>query len=694
VGRGSVLVDLAAVAFVATTAVAGASLTLSGSGSATPLEAVGFGLVVLWGGAGVVVGRRSGERRLGGLFSVAALVGSIALAASRLAVRGSSSQRRVAEALASVALPLLIAATVQVMLSLPAGNLTSSARRIVTGVGYGLAVIAGVEAVVVGRSYGPISLTACWAATVLCVLPSVWRRYRWMLPRERDRLRWMTIGAVVAFDGVIVATVLHLLVGWPASLGVVAAGITAALPVTVMAGYVPALARRGGRALVQVLAIAGFTLVVCAIYLVVVFGLAGSPTGTGDREVLGVSMVAAAVAAIGYVPARARLLGVATHLVYGKRQPPDEVLRTFGSKLKRSISLDELLLQLAESLRASMALSGAAIYTGSGEILHQVVSVPDTGPRSIVLTSRERPVLSRAGVSGNAWAGMWLPALLEQRGTAQLRVVPVSHAGELLGLIVVERASAADPFSDADDRVLDDLAREVALALHNAQLDNALQSTLDELRAQAETLRESRARIVASGDEERRRVERNLHDGAQQHLVALAINLRLARDMVDDDVAAAMEMLDQLSVEVGETIRELRELAHGIYPPLLVDGGLAAALRATIRRNPLPVEVIADGICRYRPEVEAAVYFCCLEALQNAAKHAPDATGVVVKLWEERDELLFSVTDDGPGFDVQRAHQGHGFVNMSDRLGAIGGRVSWESAPGHGAQVRGSVPRM
>ena len=158
---------------------------------------------------------------------------------------------------------------------------------------------------------------------------------------------------------------------------------------------------------------------------------------------------------------------------------------------------------------------------------------------------------------------------------------------------------------------------------------------------------------MASGDAERRRIERNLHDGAQQHLVALAVNLRLARDIITDDSDAGLEMLDQLADEVQETIQEVRQLAHGIYPPLLVDSGLVEALRAAANRSPLPVDISADGIGRYPSETEAAVYFCCLEALQNAAKHAPDAH-VDLRLWEEAGGLLFTVADDGPGFDPDR----------------------------------------
>ena len=196
---------------------------------------------------------------------------------------------------------------------------------------------------------------------------------------------------------------------------------------------------------------------------------------------------------------------------------------------------------------------------------------------------------------------------------------------------------------------------------------------------------------MASGDAERRRFERNLHDGAQQNLVALAVSLRLARDVLADEPEAAGEMLDQLAEDLKTTIQELRDLAHGIYPPLLADSGLGRALEAAASRSPLAVTVLAPDIGRYSAEVEAAVYFCCLEALQNAAKHAPGAT-VTIRLWAESGGLLFAVTDDGPGFDVASARAGHGYTNMADRLGAIGGTVRWLSQPGEGATVQGSIP--
>lgn len=239
--------------------------------------------------------------------------------------------------------------------------------------------------------------------------------------------------------------------------------------------------------------------------------------------------------------------------------------------------------------------------------------------------------------------------------------------------------------------MLTDLAREVGLALHNVQLDSALQTTLAELRVQAAELRESRARIVASGDAERRRLERDIHDGAQQNLAALAIELRLAHDLIGTDPAGAAKMIDGMNAEVQNTIRDLRELAHGIYPPLLADGGLGPALDAAAARSPLEVSVDVGTANRFDQNTEAAIYFCCLEALQNSAKHAPGATAKV-RVWCDSATLFFRVVDDGPGFDPGTTPRGHGLVNMADRLGAIGGSVRWSSSPGEGVEVSGEVP--
>jgi signal transduction histidine kinase len=668
-------------------------LRISVPGGSPPVDVVAFGLTIVWALVGFVdtgarerVGKASPYHLLAGLDAFVAMV---ALTAGREAVKAHASGAT--RGLATMAAILVTAISFHFLLALPDGRLHDSLRRGAAIAGYAGAAAVGLALVAADRPFTVTDGAISWTIAALVVIAPMRARYAASIGARRERLQWFGIGVALAATAALVVTVLHLLVGWPGQLGAVAAAATVLVPLGLLAGESGRLRPHGSRVLVQVLAVLGFVVVVSVIYLVVVLGLGHAPKTAADKDALALTMVATVVAALIFVPVRERFVQSATRFVYGAREAPDEVLRTFGSRLTRAIPMDELLLQLAESLRKTMTLVSAEVYTGTGEVLERTASVPDAGPGSIVVTPRERPVVTRAGVSGTAWASIWLPALLQGREKEQIRVAPVSHAGELLGLVVVERTTDASAFSEDDDRVLADLARQVGLALHNSQLDTALQTTLDELRKQADALRESRARIVASGDAERRRVERNLHDGAQQHLVALAVNLRLARDIIVDDTEAGLEMLEQLAGEVQETIQELRELAHGIYPPLLVDSGLVEALRAAANRNPLPVEIESDGIGRYSSETEAAIYFCCLEALQNAAKHAPESH-VQVRLWEESGGLLFTVTDDGPGYEAAKATKGHGYVNMADRLGAIGGTVRWDSEVGKGSVVRGSVP--
>jgi signal transduction histidine kinase len=672
---------------VATVAVAAAGLRVSGL---DVIDATGFALAIAWAIAGLVTAR-SADRTAAWLIALGALTGTVGLTAARIGA-SEGDARGPGRVLATLAACGVIAVSFHYLLALPDGRLGRPGRRILAGLGYASAAGTGIALVIAGRPFTLMAGTVIWPVAVACALPATRMRYLRAGGRDKERLQWLGAGLVVAASVALISAVLHLLVDWPGPADAVAAGAALVIPLALILAESPPLARHGGRVFVQALAIAGSGAIVAAIYLVIVLGLGNAPGDPENRRVLGMSMLAAAVAAIGFLPARGRLMASATRFVYGTREAPGEALRTFGSRMTRAVAMDELLLQLAESLRKTMQLTCAEIYTGLGDVLERAVSVPDAEPKSIVLTDRERPVVARAGVSGSAWASVWLPSLLDGREQAQLRVAPISHAGELLGLIVVERPARADTFTDEDDRVLTELARQAGLAFHNSQLDSALQTTLDALRRQADELRESRARIVASGDAERRRVERNLHDGAQQHLVALAINLRLTRDIVAEDPEGAGEMLGQLAEDVQTTIKELRELAHGIYPPLLADNGLGDALRAAASRSPLSVRVaVADEVGRYPAEVETAIYFACLESLQNAAKHAQGAT-VDLRLWTESGGLLFSVADDGPGYDAAVARRGHGYVNMADRLGAIGGTVRWDSTPDHGSSVSGSVP--
>lgn len=637
-------------------------------------------LVVTWALTGAILAGR-GPERLAVVVAGAAAVGGVCTATD------SSADLAWLHAIAASMVP---AAALHLELVVPNGTLARPSHRHLVIAGWAVAAAIGLALGAGDRVPSVAGVSAGVVCALLIGLPIAHQRYRSSTGAARQRLQLIGCAMAIIIEVALVVAALRLLVDWPAHAGEVAAAATALIPLALAAGTSTKISRNVDRVLVHTVSATGLTAVVVAVYLVIVIGLGRAPADS-ERTLLVLSMLAAAVASIAYVPARERLAETANRLVYGERHPPDEVLRTWGSRLSRSIPMDELLLQLAESLRKVLVLRRAEIWTGTPDRLELVVSVPDRNAPPLLLGPQESPVVTRAGVTGNAWLEVWLPSLLAGREPSQLRVAPAAHSGTLLGLLVIERAADGDVFTDEDDRVLTELARQVGLALHNVQLDSALQESLENLKQANDDLQASRARIVATGDAERRKIERNLHDGAQQHLVALAVNLRLTKDMLGDDPEGAAEMLDALADSVKDTIQELRNLAHGIYPPLLMDSGLPEALRAAASRSPLDTSVDADGIGRYPSEVEAAVYFCCLEALQNAGKHAPEAE-VRIIVRETVGKLHFEVGDDGPGFDATTAKAGHGFMNMSDRVGAIGGTVDWRSAPGAGTTVLGEIP--
>jgi signal transduction histidine kinase len=211
----------------------------------------------------------------------------------------------------------------------------------------------------------------------------------------------------------------------------------------------------------------------------------------------------------------------------------------------------------------------------------------------------------------------------------------------------------------------------------------------DEVRLELEELRASRARVMARADGERRRIERGLHDGVQQHLVALAVNLQLARDLADSDPAAVKTFLEEIAQDVRDALESVRALAHGIYPPLLLDRGVADALRGAAAGLDIParVEATAD---RYPPDVEAAVYFCCLHAL-DAVEQAGPETQATVRVWPEHESLLFEVLVDGSVAGHDETERGSALTGMKDRLGAVGGRLEVSTEPGR-TRVLGTIP--
>jgi len=567
----------------------------------------------------------------------------------------------------------------------------------ILGVG---AVVALVESSHTGLRRGPLLVEG--AVFVGVGLLGFAARCRAASPLERARLQWLGWSLVVAATVGLAALGFDAILAVPRQPAVIALGAVALVPLaSVLATYDWAVAAID-RVLVRTIVLAGLVTLVVGVYLAVVIGLGHVPTSR-DRDVLSLSMVAAGLAAMLTIPARRRLEEIGNQRVYGARHAPDEPLRTFASRMSRAIPLDELLLQLAESLHKSLQLRVAEVWTGTDGVLDRAASVPDRGRGRILLAAEELRVVARSHVSGAAWAQVWIPAVMVGRTATIIRVAAVSHLGDLLGLLVVERAADQRAFTDEDDRVLAELARQLGLALHNVRLDSALQASLDELRVRNDELRASRARIVAASDDSRRQIERNLHDGAQQHLVAMAVKIGLARQLLEADPTVAATMLEELRADVQETLTELRELAHGIYPPLLRDRGLPEALQTAANRATLATTVRADELGRYPEGIETAVYFCCLEAMQNAGKHAGEGAEVVVTVQVEgahlgddgpnADGVLhFEVRDDGAGFDVGAGGAGHGFVNMRDRLGAIGGALAVTSAVGEGTTIVGTVP--
>lgn len=661
------------------------ALVLSRAREAQALISLGGGLTAAWGVAAALLGRKPATRRLGawvGVFALLASAGAFGVAflhgTARLAGRA---------ALAG----FVPAAALHVLLAMPGGSLGTTARRVLAAFGWA----AGITVAAAHWSQRPASpvwpAVALSAAAGVAGVPLMLARAGRGAPGDRRRIKWLSWGLVVAAGTAGALLVLRALVAWPAHAGEIAAAATVLISLSLALSSFERLDPTIDGLLALTFSVAGLGGLVGAAYITIVLGLGRAPK-PGERTLLTLSMVAAGVVALLYVPTRARLARVANRFVYGEQNAPGDVIRTFGSRLSRAVPMDELLLQMAESLRKTMRLDAVEVWTGSGGRLERAVSDPDRGSARITLNPAEEPVVARAGVSGPAWMKVWLPQFLAGRTSPNIRLAPVTHSGQLLGLILVERTEDARPLADEDERTLTELARQIGLALHNVQLDSALQASLDEVRRHAEALQASRKRIVTAADAERRRIERNLHDGAQQHLVALAVKARLARQFADSNLEQAKAILEELSGNVTDTLNELRALAHGIYPPVLADRGLPDALAGAVTRSTVPAKAEAAGLRRYPQEIEAAVYFCALEALQNAAKYAGAGASASVRVWEEAGALLFEVTDDGAGFDTSKGGLGAGFTNMSDRLGALGGTLRVEAAPGRGTKVSGMIP--
>ncbi|CAN5836454.1 hypothetical protein BH23ACT1_BH23ACT1_02590 [soil metagenome] len=400
---------------------------------------------------------------------------------------------------------------------------------------------------------------------------------------------------------------------------------------------------------------------VTAVYVAVVVGLGAAFGSTGERD-LPLSIAATALVAVAFQPARQRVQTAVNRLVYGKRASPYEVLANFSQRMGELLGNREVLDQTAQLLGEATGAARAEVWLRSGEVVRAVACWPDgsCSTEALALDQAEDWLAERASLS-----------------------VPVRQRGELLGALTVE-TRAGESVRPVEVRLASDLAAQAAHVLGNVRLTEELVRRLEDLRA-------SRQRLVSAQDEERRRLERNLHDGAQQHLVALRVHLGLAAAAIDEGPEQVRMLLEESQQVAAEALQNLRDLAHGIYPPLLADKGLVVAVQVWSQRSPLAVQVYGDEQRRYPQDSEMAVYFCCLEALQNAAKYS-EASKIEVHLVDGDEALRFSVEDDGRGFDPATVEWGAGLQNMTDRLQALGGDLRIDSSPGRGARLAGDIP--
>ncbi len=399
---------------------------------------------------------------------------------------------------------------------------------------------------------------------------------------------------------------------------------------------------------------------ITAVYVGIVAGV-GALIGRSDRPSLGLSIAATAIVAVAFGPAKQRVQHLANRLVYGKRATPYEVLSEFSRRMGDAYAGEDLVPRMARILAEGTGAARARVWLRVGADLRPEAAWP---------------AVDAVGVSVPVANGH-LPEIPEVS-----LALAVRHRDEMLGALTLTKP-AGERLTPAEEHLARDLASQAGLVLRNVRLTEELLLRLDQLQ-------ESRRRIVAAQDEERRRLERNIHDGAQQQLVALAVKVRLARQLNDRDPIRAARQLEDVEAELGQALQDLRDLARGIYPPLLADRGLAAALGSQASKAAVPVTVEAEGLRRYPQDREAAVYFCCLEALQNVAKYA-GSSSVVVRLEERGGDLVFAVTDDGAGFDPATTGYGTGLRGMADRLEALGGDLWVESAPGRGTTVTGRI---
>jgi len=658
-------------------------------------ESSAIGIVVLsipimvYGWLGARIAERAPGNRIGWLLSGAALTAAAAFAGvayQRFGIVHSTRSLPLADVVhllvVVVPVPVIGFCFLLVFLSFPNGRLPSVRWQPVVWLGVAVAVLAAVlslrdaELVAAGLSpawarAGPFQepftdvVVALAAAVFLLMVVSLFARARRVPVEERRPVRGLLITLLLmaaAIPPVIVfgrsdgtwliafftslVFLLGFLVGIPFSLSV--AMLRYGL-FDYEVGVRKTIARR--------VLVAAIMVMVGLVGLILVLAFLGNIlSGTQGRRVspvVGVSVGIALGVLLTFVARWTRRY--ADRVVFGERETPYEVLSQFSGRVGETYSLDDVLPRMAVLLAKGTGASVGRIWLEVDGELRPIASFPDEAPPG-------EPIV-RVGDD------------LETTDPSR-HVFAVRHQGSLLGVLDLTMP-ANDPMNAQKEQLVRDVAGQAGLLLRNVGL--------------LEDVRESRRRIVSAQDERARTLERNIHDGAQQQLVALTVKLRLAEQLVERDPRGARELLGALQVEATAALEDLRDLARGIYPPLLADQGLGAALQAQARKSMLPVALDVEEIGRHSQEIESAIYFSCLEALQNVAKYA-NASHVTIALARVDGHLSFSVADDGVGFDMGSTTQGSGLRGIEDRLDALGGTVRIESAEGAGTTVGGSVP--
>jgi signal transduction histidine kinase len=475
-------------------------------------------------------------------------------------------------------------------------------------------------------------------------------RFRRSKGDERQQIKWVALALVLLVCSFALNEVLLQLGIESALIDAVVSG-TAFIAIPVSIGIAVLRFRLYDLDVVvkKTLVAGSLAVIVIAVYAAVVWAFGAFASG---RESSGSLFVIALLLGLAFRPVARFARRVADRLVYGRRATPYEVLTEFSGRIGDAYATEDVLGRMAQILGQATGAGIARVWLVVGGDLLPEASWPSDATGAAPMSSHD----DRLVVPGET-------------------AIEVRDRGERLGALSVAMP-ANDPMTPAKERLIHDLASQAGLVLRNVRL-------VEELRA-------SQRRIVTAQDAERRRLERNIHDGAQQQLVALSVKARLARGVAERDSAKSAELLQQIEGELQTALEDLRDLARGIYPPLLADKGLGAALEAQVRRSQLPVTLNSDGLDRYPQEVEAAVYFSCLEALQNVAKHA-EASTVTVTLSQSNGHLTFEVADDGSGFDPGTTGYGTGLQSIADRIGALHGDLAVSSRLGGGTKVSGRI---